>query len=295
MSHFKIHLDLFAQELDNFLNKLLNDKIVSNTELKDSILYSSIGSGKRLRGYLSWEISRFFYANEKNAFKLSSVVELIHTYSLIHDDLQALDNDDVRRNKPSNHKQFSESTAILSGDALQSLAFEILSDQMTDLDSKKQLKLINLLSRKIGPDGMVGGQMIDISSKNKNLSIDEISIMHTLKTANLFSFACQAGAIIGNANESDIQAFNDYGINFGIAFQIIDDILDKIGDPTKIGKTLGKDEINNNKTYLSHYTIGESMKIADKYSEKAINSLNMFDQLPEVFINALDFIKSRKF
>jgi len=101
--------------------------------------------------------------------------------------------------------------------------------------------------------------------------------------------------IIGNANESDIQAFNDYGINFGIAFQIIDDILDKIGDPTKIGKTLGKDEINNNKTYLSHYTIGESMKIADKYSEKAINSLNMFDQLPEVFINALDFIKSRKF
>ena len=295
MSHFKINLDLFAQELDNFLNKLLNDKIVSNTELKDSILYSSIGSGKRLRGYLSWEISRFFYANEKNAFKLSSVVELIHTYSLIHDDLPALDNDDVRRNKPSNHKQFSESTAILSGDALQSLAFEILSDQMTDLDSKKQLKLINLLSRKIGPDGMVGGQMIDISSKNKNLSIDEISIMHTLKTANLFSFACQAGAIIGNANESDIQAFNDYGINFGIAFQIIDDISDKIGDPTKIGKTLGKDEINNNKTYLSHYTIGESMKIADKYSEKAINSLNMFDQLPEVFINALDFIKSRKF
>ena len=118
MSHFKIHLDLFAQELDNFLNKLLNDKIVSNTELKDSILYSSIGSGKRLRGYLSWEISRFFYANEKNAFKLSSAVELIHTYSLIHDDLPALDNDDVRRNKPSSHKQFSESTAILSGDAL---------------------------------------------------------------------------------------------------------------------------------------------------------------------------------
>ena len=295
MSHFKIHLDLFAKELDNFLNKLLNDKIVSNTELKDSILYSSIGSGKRLRGYLSWEISRFFYANEKNAFKLSSAVELIHTYSLIHDDLPALDNDDVRRNKPSNHKQFSESTAILSGDALQSLAFEILSDQMIDLDSETQLKLINLLSSKIGPDGMVGGQIIDISSKNKNLSIDQITIMHTLKTANLFSFACQAGAIIGNANESDIQAFNDYGINFGIAFQIIDDILDKIGDPTKIGKTLGKDEINNNKTFLNYYNIGESMKIAEKYSEKAINSLNMFDQLPEVFINALDFIKSRKF
>ena len=119
--------------------------------------------------------------------------------------------------------------------------------------------------------------------------------MHNLKTANLFSFSCQSGAMIGKANDKEIDAFKNYGRNFGIVFQIIDDVLDKVGDPKNIGKTLGKDEINQNKTYLNYYSIQECLDIAGKYSEKAINSLNIFDQLPEVFINALDFIKSRKF
>ncbi len=216
-------------------------------------------------------------------------------FSSFHIDDSALDNDDYRRNKPSNHKKFSESTAILSGDALQSLAFEILSDEMKNIDTNKQIKLINYLSNKIGPIGMVGGQIIDLSSKKNQLSIDEVNEMHNLKTANLFSFSCQSGAIIGKANKSEIEAFEQYGKNFGITFQIIDDVLDKVGDPENIGKTLGKDETNQNKTYLNFYSIEESLEIAEKYSKKAINSLNMFDQLPEVFINALDFIKSRKF
>lgn len=295
MSQFLDHLKPFAIELDGFLKDLLDKKINIDNELKDSIIYSSIGSGKRIRGYLSCEIANFFHADKSNALKLASAIELIHTYSLIHDDLPALDNDDYRRNKPSNHKQFSESTAILSGDALQSLAFEILSDKMEKIDTNKQLKLINHLSNNIGPNGMIGGQIIDINSKENQLSIDEVDVMHNLKTANLFSFSCQSGAIIGNANDKEVDAFENYGRNFGIVFQIIDDVLDKIGDPENIGKTLGKDEINKNKTYLNFYSIEECFEIAGKYSEKAINSLNIFDQLPEVFINALDFIKSRKF
>ena len=295
MSQFLDQLKAFASEIDNHLHNLINEKISIENELKESILYSSVGSGKRIRGYLSWQIANFFGADRSNAFKLASAIELIHTYSLIHDDLPALDNDDYRRNKPSNHKKFSESTAILSGDALQSLAFEILSDEMKDIEANKQIKLINCLSNKIGPIGMVGGQIIDLSSKKNQLSIDEVNEMHNLKTANLFSFSCQSGAIIGKANKSEIEAFEQYGRNFGVAFQIIDDVLDKVGDPENIGKTLGKDEINQNKTYLNFYSIEESLEIAEKYSEKAINSLNMFDQLPEVFINALDFIKSRKF
>ena len=295
MSQFLDQLKVFASEIDNHLHNLINEKISIENELKEAILYSSVGSGKRIRSYLSWQIANFFGADKSNAFKLASAIELIHTYSLIHDDLPALDNDDYRRNKPSNHKKFSESTAILSGDALQSLAFEILSDEMKDIDANKQIKLINCLSNKIGPVGMVGGQIIDLSSKLNQLSIDEVNEMHNLKTANLFSFSCQSGAIIGDANKSEIEAFEQYGRNFGVAFQIIDDVLDKVGDPENIGKTLGKDEINQNKTYLNFYSIEESLKIAEKYSEKAINSLNMFDQLPEVFINALDFIKSRKF
>ena len=295
MNQFLDHLKPFAIELDGFLKDLLDKKINIDNELKDSIIYSSIGSGKRIRGYLSCEIANFFRADKSDALKLASAIELIHTYSLIHDDLPALDNDDYRRNKPSNHKQFSESTAILSGDALQSLAFEILSDKMEKIDTNKQLKLINHLSNNIGPNGMIGGQIIDINSKENQLSIDEVDVMHNLKTANLFSFSCQSGAIIGNANDKEVDAFENYGRNFGIVFQIIDDVLDKIGDPEYIGKTLGKDEINQNKTYLNFYSIEECFEIAGKYSEKAINSLNIFDQLPEVFINALDFIKSRKF
>ena len=295
MNQFLDHLKPFAIELDGFLKDLLDKKINIDNELKDSIIYSSIGSGKRIRGYLSCEIANFFRADKSDALKLASAIELIHTYSLIHDDLPALDNDDYRRNKPSNHKQFSESTAILSGDALQSLAFEILSDKMEKIDANKQLKLINHLSNNIGPNGMIGGQIIDINSKENKLSIDEVNIMHNLKTANLFCFSCQSGAIIGNANDKEVDAFENYGRNFGIVFQIIDDVLDKIGDPENIGKTLGKDETNQNKTYLNFYSIEECFEIAGKYSEKAINSLNIFDQLPEVFINALDFIKSRKF
>ena len=295
MSQFLNQLNTFASKIDKHIYKLIDKKINIENELKESILYSSIGSGKRIRGYLSWEIANFFGADKSNAFNLASAIELIHTYSLIHDDLPALDNDDFRRNKPSNHRQFSESTAILSGDALQSLAFEILSDKMKDIDANKQIKLINYLSNKIGPVGMVGGQIIDISSRKNQLSINEVNMMHNLKTANLFSFSCQSGALIGKANSNEIKAFEMYGKNLGITFQIIDDVLDKVGNSENIGKTLGKDEINKNKTYLNFYSIEESLEIAQEFSKKAINSLNIFDQLPEVFINALDFIKSRKF
>ena len=295
MSQFLNQLNTFASKIDKHLYKLIDKKINIENELKESILYSSIGSGKRIRGYLSWEIANFFGADKSDAFNLASAIELIHTYSLIHDDLPALDNDDFRRNKPSNHRQFSESTAILSGDALQSLAFEILSDKMKDIDANKQIKLINYLSNKIGPVGMVGGQIIDISSRKNQLSINEVNMMHNLKTANLFSFSCQSGALIGKANSNEIKAFEMYGKNLGITFQIIDDVLDKVGNSENIGKTLGKDEINKNKTYLNFYSIEESLEIAQEFSKKAINSLNIFDQLPEVFINALDFIKSRKF
>ena len=204
MNQFLDHLKPFAIELDGFLKDLLDKKINIDNELKDSIIYSSIGSGKRIRGYLSCEIANFFHADKSDALKLASAIELIHAYSLIHDDLPALDNDDYRRNKPSNHKQFSESTAILSGDALQSLAFEILSDKMEKIDTNKQLKLINHLSNNIGPNGMIGGQIIDINSKENQLSIDEVDVMHNLKTANLFSFSCQSGAIIGNANDKEV-------------------------------------------------------------------------------------------
>ena len=295
MNKFHEHLSSCALEIDKNLESILKKKLVFDNILNDSIYYSSIGGGKRFRGFLTIETAKFFNANTQNALNIASAIELIHSYSLIHDDLPALDNDDLRRSKPSNHIKYDEATSILAGDAIQSLAFEVLSEPMKDISLERQLYLINQFSLKIGANGMVGGQIIDISSKKKDLTIKEIKQMHKLKTASLIGFSCKAGAIIGGAREEEIEAFELYGENLGIAFQIIDDVLDKIGDKDKIGKTIGKDELSNTKTYLSHFDEETSIRKAEEFCNKAISSLNIFDQLPENFINALEFITSRKF
>ena len=295
MNKFHEHLSSCALEIDKNLESILKKKLVFDNILNDSIYYSSIGGGKRFRGFLTIETAKFFNANAQNALNIASAIELIHSYSLIHDDLPALDNDDLRRSKPSNHIKYDEATSILAGDAIQSLAFEVLSEPMKDISLERQLYLINQFSLKIGANGMVGGQIIDISSKKKDLTIKEIKQMHKLKTASLIGFSCKAGAIIGGAREEEIEAFELYGENLGIAFQIIDDVLDKTGDKDKIGKTIGKDELSNTKTYLSHFDEETSIRKAEEFCNKAISSLNIFDQLPENFINALEFITSRKF
>tara|TARA_B100001250_G_scaffold312787_1_gene274808 strand:+ start:7521 stop:8408 length:888 start_codon:yes stop_codon:yes gene_type:complete len=295
MNKFHEHLSSCALEIDKNLESILKKKLVFDNILNDSIYYSSIGGGKRFRGFLTIETAKFFNANTQNALNIASAIELIHSYSLIHDDLPALDNDDLRRSKPSNHIKYDEATSILAGDAIQSLAFEVLSEPMKDISLERQLYLINQFSLKIGANGMVGGQIIDISSKKKDLTIKEIKQMHKLKTASLIGFSCKAGAIIGGAREEEIEAFELYGENLGIAFQIIDDVLDKIGDKDKIGKTIGKDELSNTKTYLSHFDEETSIRKAEEFCNKAISSLNIFDQLPENFINALEFITLRKF
>ncbi|MFL2834145.1 MAG: polyprenyl synthetase family protein [Alphaproteobacteria bacterium] len=295
MNKFHEHLSSCALEIDKNLESILKKKLVFDNILNDSIYYSSIGGGKRFRGFLTIETAKFFNANTQNALNIASAIELIHSYSLIHDDLPALDNDDLRRSKPSNHIKYDEATSILAGDAIQSLAFEVLSEPMKDISLERQLYLINQFSLKIGANGMVGGQIIDISSKKKDLTIKEIKQMHKLKTASLIGFSCKAGAIIGGAREEEIEAFELYGENLGIAFQIIDDVLDKTGDKDKIGKTIGKDELSNTKTYLSHFDEETSIRKAEEFCNKAISSLNIFDQLPENFINALEFITSRKF
>ena len=295
MNKFHEHLSSCALEIDKNLESILKKKLVFDNILNDSIYYSSIGGGKRFRGFLTIETAKFFNANTQNALNIASAIELIHSYSLIHDDLPALDNDDLRRSKPSNHIKYDEATSILAGDAIQSLAFEVLSEPMKDISLERQLYLINQFSLKIGANGMVGGQIIDISSKKKDLTVQEIKQMHKLKTASLIGFSCKAGAIIGGAREEEIEAFELYGENLGIAFQIIDDVLDKTGDKDKIGKTIGKDELSNTKTYLSHFDEETSIRKAKEFCNKAISSLNIFDQLPENFINALEFITSRKF
>lgn len=212
--------------------------------------YSVLGGGKRIRPFLVAECSKFFDTDKDEIIQIAAAIELLHVYSLVHDDLPSIDDDDLRRGKPSTHKYFDEAIAVLVGDALQALSFEILSDSYKKIKKIDQINLINSFAKYIGQDGMVGGQAIDIDKNQNNLSIEKLLEMYKLKTANLISFSCQVGAIVSGA-EQKINALKNFGDNIGIAFQISDDILDVIGDEKVTGKRAGSDLKNNKKTFLN--------------------------------------------
>ena len=294
MDNFNIELNSRAKDLENVLEEILKIENAPD-KLVESLRYAVLAGGKRLRSFLLIEVADFYKVNRQNSLKVAAAVELIHAYSLIHDDLPALDDDDLRRNKPSTHIKFDEATAILAGDALQSLAFQILSSSFVKLNKNTQIELINLLSKRIGPEGMVGGQITDLSSRENVLSFEGLKQMHRMKTAFLISFSCEAGAIIGLAKQHEKKAFREYGLHLGMAFQIIDDVLDLTGDKKLIGKNLGSDKSNNCMTYLDAMGKEKSYEEAEKYCEKAISSLDIFEKLPENFKSVLGFVRSRKF
>ena len=294
MNNFNNELNSRAKDLENVLEEILKIENAPD-KLVESLRYAVLAGGKRLRSFLLIEVADFYKVNRKNSLMVAAAIELIHAYSLIHDDLPALDDDDLRRNKPSTHIKFDEATAILAGDALQSLAFQILSSSFVRLNKNTQIELINLLSKRIGPEGMVGGQIKDLSSRENTFSFENLKQMHRMKTALLISFSCEAGAIIGLAKEQEKKAFREYGEYLGMAFQIIDDVLDLTGDKKLIGKNLGSDKSNNSMTYLKAMGKEKSYEEAEKYCEKALSSLDIFEKLPENFKSVLGFVRSRKF
>ncbi len=238
------------KKFDKFYIKILNKKL-NNSHLSKAMKYSSIDGGKRIRAYLVSESSKIVKLSQKNAMILSSSIESIHSYSLIHDDLPSMDNDDFRRGKPSNHKKFGEATAILAGDALHDFAFELISENLEKTNPKQNLKLINYLTKCTGYDGLAGGQSLDLLYENKNLSKNKIIEMYNKKTGKLFEFSFAAPLIISDAKISKINFGKNYGSVFGTIFQISDDILDEINSFKQIGKTPGKDKKQGKGTLLS--------------------------------------------
>jgi farnesyl diphosphate synthase len=248
--YFNRSIAIKKKEFDLFYKKILQNQL-SKDLLSKAMIYASMNGGKRIRPFLVSIFSELAKIKKGQSLRISAAIESIHSYSLIHDDLPSMDNDDFRRGKPSTHKRFNEATAILAGDALHDLAYEIISNEKTSADPNIRILLINKLSIATGSKGLAGGQSLDLIFENKKIDLKKIIKMYEMKTASLFSFSCVAPYILAKKNIKEINFANDFGKLFGTIFQITDDIIDQNHDFRAIGKTPGKDKTQGKSTLLS--------------------------------------------
>jgi len=252
------------KEFNAYYKKLLKSNLL-NDELSKAMIYGSMNGGKRIRPFIVSIFAKIAKINKNSYLRLSSAIESIHSYSLIHDDLPSMDNDDYRRGKLSVHKKFDEAKAILAGDALHDLAFEILSNKKTHKESSIRIILIEKLSKVLGSKGLAGGQSLDLLFENKKVNVNKILKMYSMKTAALFSYCCIAPFILGKKNNKDIKFAEEYGNLFGLTFQILDDINDETKNFMFLGKTPGKDKKQGKSTFVSN--LGKEKAIDFCYKE----------------------------
>jgi len=290
---------MLKERLGEYTN-LVNDElekyiVVSNTpdnKLKEAMKYSVMAGGKRLRPALILEGYRLFKEDYKNALPFACAMEMIHTFSLIHDDLPAIDNDDLRRGKPKNHKVFGENTAILAGDALQNLAYEIISDELAKEGNKEnKIKAFNIFTKAVG--AMIKGEFVDISYEGKNISYEELNFMHQNKTGALIKGALLIGATLAGASEKELIILNEYADKIGVNFQIKDDILSEIGDEKTLGKPIGNDKIRGKCTFVTVLGIGKAKEELTIGTQKAIETIEGLDKNVQFFKELAIFIKER--
>lgn len=245
----KEYIKLIDENLDKFL------EVQYPSEIFESMRYSVLAGGKRLRPVMCLEACRIFGGKIEDAIPTACAIEMLHAQSLIHDDLPCMDNDDFRRGKPTNHKAFSEATAVLAGDALLSFAPQIIIQKSKKISAETKLRLLEEYCIAAGAYGLIAGQIVDIDSEGKQITPETLEFIHTHKTADLFKFALKAGAIVAGANETQIKAMDDFGQKLGFAFQICDDILDETSTFEELGKTLGKDKEAHKPTYTAIFGI----------------------------------------
>ena len=251
-----------------------------NTHVKEAMRYSAMAGGKRVRPLLVLEFCRICGGDVETALPFACAVEMVHTYSLIHDDLPCMDDDDLRRGRPSCHVKFGEATALLAGDALLSLAFETaLCDNYICSGRVKPENVAaaaRLLAAASGASGMVGGQIIDLESEGRRVSLETLEFMHNQKTGAMICAAAQMGCVIAGAGKDRIEAAGEFARRLGLAFQIVDDILDVTGDRDKLGKPIGSDSENEKTTYITHLGLEKSKQLADRLTEEAVRRLDIF-------------------
>lgn len=289
----KNSLSEFAKSFDHQLLDQLPVAQGMEEQVIEAMRYALLAGGKRLRPFLAVQSAALFKVTEKSAWRVAVAVECIHTYSLIHDDLPAMDDDDVRRGKPSLHKQFDEATAILAGDALLTLAFEILADNETHSDPEVRCELIEAIAKAAGAIGMVGGQMIDLKAENQRLQQEQIKRMQQMKTGALIVFSCEAGAILAKVTDERRKALVGYARDIGLAFQIVDDLLDVESSTENIGKTAGKDAQAGKATLVSLMGANEAKNTAMGLIERSIDHMRIFDEKADVLRSLAAFVLRR--
>lgn len=277
-------------------NSNTNHKVhcVDDDTIIEAMRYSVLSGGKRLRPFLVVCSSGLFGVSLESAIEAAAAIEFIHTYSLIHDDLPAMDNDDLRRGKPTCHIKFGEAAAILAGDGLLTYAFQILAGSRVHADPAVRCELISAIAQAAGSWGMVGGQMMDLESENQQLSVDEVIRLQRLKTGELFATSCEAGAILGKAPNMMRKLMRAYAHDMGLAFQITDDLLDVEGTRTQTGKGVRKDKIAGKATLVSSMGAERAREHAQILIRQAISYLDVFGKKADNLRSLAEFVVSRK-
>ena len=284
-----------AQAVEEVIGDLLPEEAGgAETRVFEAMRYAILNGGKRFRPFLVLSTSRLFNVAERCAFRAAAAVEMVHSYSLVHDDLPSMDDDDLRRGKPSCHVKFDEATAILAGDALLTLAFEVLAGDATHSDPAVRCELVVGLGGACGGQGMVGGQMIDLVSEHQTLDIGTISRMERLKTGELIAFSCEAGAILGKAAAPARHALRAYAHDLGLAFQIIDDLLDAEGSEADTGKSVGKDAAAGKATFVSILGPGQARVQAKMLADQAVQHLVLFEENADILRQVARFVVERR-
>ncbi|UTL71244.1 polyprenyl synthetase family protein [Bacillus halotolerans] len=262
--------------------------------LKKSMLYSLEAGGKRLRPLIVLAVLNAYGKSEKDGIPVGCAVEMIHTYSLIHDDLPCMDDDDLRRGKPTNHKVFGEATAVLAGDGLLTESFKLITSHVSDeVSAEKRLRLVNELISAAGTEGMVGGQIADMEAENRQVTLEELESIHERKTAKLLGFGVIAGAILADAPEEEIETLRVFSSHIGIGFQIRDDILDLEGSEEKIGKRVGSDTTNDKSTYPSLLSLEGAKKKLDGHIKEAKRLIDGLSLQKDLLYELCDLIAAR--
>jgi farnesyl diphosphate synthase len=304
-SPFLARLDTVAAETDALLDKLLAARPMAGelsrpARLIDAMRYASLGGGKRFRPFLVVESARLFRVPKQRALMAGAALECVHCYSLAHDDLPAMDNDELRRGQPTAHRKFDEATAILAGDGLLTFAFDVLSRPQTHPDAAVRVELVSALARASGVGGMAGGQMLDLAAEGRfarngplRLGASEVRTLQAMKTGALLHFACQAGGILAAAAKPQRRALDRFGSAVGQAFQIADDLLDLEGDPALVGKSTGKDAAAGKATMVSVLGLAGAKKRLRELVAEADRALAPFGSAAAILIEGAHFVADR--
>lgn len=283
-----------VDDVSKAITRLLPETDLPEAPLFEAMRYATLNGGKRLRPFLVIHCAKLFNVDPKRARRAAAAVEFVHCYSLIHDDLPAMDNADTRRGKPSTHKAFDEATAILAGDALLTKAFEILADPETHEDPRVRIELVASLAEAAGGHGLCGGQMLDLVGEKASFDLGTISRLQRMKTGKLMSFACEAGAILGKAGEPQRRALLNYANDLGLAFQVTDDILDVESNVTVLGKDTGKDQQAGKSTFVSTMGKDQARSRAEMLVAQAKRHLAIFEGRAEMLEDLADYVLKRR-